>query len=50
MYGTPAHLWAEVIAGLLMLVRLANFITGSVVCVQCGGRDAHRNDCPLKED
>lgn len=40
---------AVVVAAMVVLWRLQEFVFYAGFCLQCGGRGAHRNDCPLKE-
>ena len=48
MYG-QAWAVAVVVATMLMIWRLNEFNDLAGFCLQCGGRGAHRDDCPLKE-
>lgn len=48
MTGTLAI--AYVVALLLTLWKLHGFGMYQHPCLKCGGRGAHRTDCPLKED
>lgn len=50
LLGGQALVWAAVIAALMLMVKLSEFEHGTAICLQCGGKGAHRDDCPLKED
>jgi len=49
MAGSGAWAWAVVVAFALMALELHRFGLYADICLQCGGKGDHRDDCPLKE-